>query len=124
MSISTSPHISRASSWRGAHITSITQFDAAALEYLYSCADTMRKIVDKHGGCSLLRHRVLANVFYEPSTRTSSSFAAAMQRLGGTVLSVNEVRSDPFHAYNVILTCGEIGGGVGKDFHRYFVREA
>lgn len=86
--------ISSAASWRGAHITSITQFDNSALEYLYSCADAMRVIVDKRGGCSLLRHRVLANIFYEPSTRTSSSFAAAMQRLGGSVLSINEVRAD------------------------------
>jgi aspartate carbamoyltransferase catalytic subunit len=52
----------------------------------------MRKIVESHGGCDLLRHRVLANIFYEPSTRTSSSFAAAMQRLGGSVLQINEVR--------------------------------
>jgi hypothetical protein len=35
--------------------------------------------------------QILANVFYEPSTRTSSSFAAAMQRLGGSVLQINEV---------------------------------
>jgi aspartate carbamoyltransferase len=34
---------------------------------------------------------VLANLFYEPSTRTSSSFAAAMTRLGGRVISINEV---------------------------------
>lgn len=37
--------------------------------------------------------QILANIFYEPSTRTSCSFAAAMQRLGGTVLSVNESSS-------------------------------
>ncbi len=35
--------------------------------------------------------QILANIFYEPSTRTSSSFAAAMQRLGGSVLQINEV---------------------------------
>jgi aspartate carbamoyltransferase catalytic subunit len=52
----------------------------------------MRKIVESQGGCDLLRHRVLANIFYEPSTRTSSSFAAAMQRLGGSVLQISEVR--------------------------------
>jgi aspartate carbamoyltransferase len=32
-------------------------------------------------------------VFYEPSTRTSSSFAAAMQRLGGSVLQISESTS-------------------------------
>ena len=35
--------------------------------------------------------KVLANLFYEPSTRTSSSFAAAMYRLGGNVISINDV---------------------------------
>jgi len=53
----------------------------------------MQRIVDTRGGCNLLQHRVLANVFYEPSTRTSCSFAAAMSRLGGAVLQINEVRA-------------------------------
>lgn len=39
------------------------------------------------------RLQILANVFYEPSTRTSTSFAAAMQRLGGSVLQINESTS-------------------------------
>ena len=37
--------------------------------------------------------QVLANVFYEPSTRTMCSFDAAMKRLGGDVLAVNESSS-------------------------------
>ena len=39
--------------------------------------------------CSV-QGKVLANMFFEASTRTSSSFAAAMQRLGGSVLQFNE----------------------------------
>jgi aconitate hydratase len=73
----------------GAHVTSIAQFDAASLEHLCLTADAARRLVERRGGCDLLRHRVLANVFYEPSTRTSCSFAAAMQRLGGDVSRVN-----------------------------------
>lgn len=41
----------------------------------------------------LLRGRVLCSVFYEPSTRTSSSFDAAMKRLGGEVVSINADKS-------------------------------
>lgn len=37
--------------------------------------------------------QVLANVFYENSTRTSASFAAAMQRLGGSVLQISSSTS-------------------------------
>lgn len=35
----------------------------------------------------------MASMFYEVSTRTSSSFAAAMFRLGGAVLSFSEATS-------------------------------
>lgn len=37
--------------------------------------------------------KVMASMFYEASTRTSSSFAAAMSRLGGSVLSFSEATS-------------------------------
>src|SRR5438067_701893 len=45
----------------------------------------MRKDVQTKGGNDLCKHRVQSNLFYEPSTRTSSSFQAAMLRLGGGV---------------------------------------
>ena len=38
-----------------------------------------------------VKGKILANLFYEPSTRTSSSFTAAMERLGGSVIPINEV---------------------------------
>ena len=37
-----------------------------------------------------IQGRVMASLFYEVSTRTSSSFAAAMQRLGGSVIFMKE----------------------------------
>lgn len=40
---------------------------------------------------SLRENHILANLFYEPSTRTSSSFASAMYKLGGNVISINDV---------------------------------
>lgn len=53
----------------------------------------MRTIVTTEGGCDLLKHRVLANVFFEPSTRTSTSFATAMLRMGGSVTQITESAS-------------------------------
>lgn len=41
----------------------------------------------------ILGGRVLATLFFEPSTRTSSSFAAAMLRMGGSVLNLNMANS-------------------------------
>ena len=49
-------------------------------------------MVRRVGSTDLLKGHVLACVFYEPSTRTSSSFIAAMSRLGGSVIPINEVR--------------------------------
>src|SRR5512146_2726675 len=49
-------------------------------------------MVERIGTLDLLKGKILANLFYEPSTRTSSSFTAAMERLGGSVIPINEVR--------------------------------
>lgn len=74
------------------HILSVDQFDRPALEDIFKRADAMRELVKKDGGDGRFAHRVTANLFYEPSTRTSSSFAAAMYRLGGQVISINDVQ--------------------------------
>jgi aspartate carbamoyltransferase len=52
----------------------------------------MREMVERVGSFDLLKGKILANLFYEPSTRTSSSFTSAMERLGGSVIPINEVR--------------------------------
>ncbi len=52
------------------------------------CARWSRRV----GTFDLLKGKILANLFYEPSTRTSSSFTSAMERLGGSVIPINEVR--------------------------------
>ena len=41
---------------------------------------------------SLLKGKVLTNLFYEPSTRTSSSFYSAMSRCGGSTIPINNVQ--------------------------------
>ena len=38
-----------------------------------------------------MEDKILANVFYEPSTRTSTSFHSAMLKLGGQVIAINEI---------------------------------
>jgi len=49
-------------------------------------------MVERVGTFDLLKGKILASLFYEPSTRTSSSFTSAMERLGGSVIPINEVR--------------------------------
>lgn len=78
--------------WYGKDVISVKQFDREALEYIFAVAHEMHDMVDHIGTFDLLKGKILANLFYEPSTRTSSSFTAAMQRLGGAVIPINEVK--------------------------------
>lgn len=78
--------------FRGQHILSVGQFKLDDIGYVIDVAEEFRLMVNRVGALDLLKGRILANLFYEPSTRTSSSFIAAMQRLGGTVIPISEVR--------------------------------
>lgn len=76
----------------GNDILSVKQFTRDDLEYIFGVAHEMREMVSRVGTFDLLKGKILANLFYEPSTRTSSSFTSAMERLGGSVIPINEVR--------------------------------
>lgn len=79
--------------WAGQHILSVSQFTREDLHKLFEVAQEMRTMVSRVGYYDLLKGKVLTMLFYEPSTRTSCSFQAAMQRLGGTVLNIQDVSS-------------------------------
>jgi aspartate carbamoyltransferase catalytic subunit len=72
-------------------ILTVKQFTRQDLEYIFGVAHEMREMVQRVGTFDLLKGKILANLFYEPSTRTSSSFTSAMERLGGSVIPINEV---------------------------------
>ncbi len=76
----------------GHHILSVSQFDRDALAYVFTVAEEYRQAGREISVQRPLLGYILANLFYEPSTRTSSSFLAAMERLGGSVIPINEVR--------------------------------
>lgn len=76
----------------GWDILSVKQFSRPDLQYIFEVAHEMAGMVRRVGTFDLLKGKILANVFYEPSTRTSSSFTSAMERLGGSVIPINEVR--------------------------------
>ena len=54
----------------------VKQFNREDLEYIFAVAHEMRTMVERVGTFDLLKGKILANLFYEPSTRTSSSFTA------------------------------------------------
>lgn len=75
------------------HILSVKQFSHQDLHDLFNLAHEMRLQVERNGSIDLLKGRILATIFYEPSTRTSTSFEAAMKRLGGEVVQVTADKS-------------------------------
>ncbi len=76
----------------GQDILSVSQFDRNDLETIFEVAHEMYGMVERIGTFDLLKGKVLTNLFYEPSTRTSSSFVAAIERLGGSVVQINNVQ--------------------------------
>lgn len=91
-----SPHLpfgdQRTAPWYGKSILSVKQFSKSDLQYIFEVAHEMQEMVKRIGTFDLLKGKILANLFYEPSTRTASSFTAAMERLGGSVIPINEVK--------------------------------
>jgi carbamoyl-phosphate synthase / aspartate carbamoyltransferase len=71
------------------HILSVKQFTQKDLYDLFTVAHEMRLQVERNGSLDILKGKVLCTLFYEPSTRTSASFDAAMKRCGGEVIQVN-----------------------------------
>jgi aspartate carbamoyltransferase catalytic subunit len=71
-------------------ILSVHQFDRNLMEKLVEYANLMRKR-DRQELLKYLAGYTITNLFYEPSTRTSSSFYSAMTKLGGSVIPINEV---------------------------------
>jgi len=70
------------------HILSVKQFSRKDIYDLFAIANEMRFQVERNGGVDILKGKVLCTIFYEPSTRTSSSFDAAMKRCGGQVVQI------------------------------------
>jgi aspartate carbamoyltransferase catalytic subunit len=68
------------------HLIEAQQFDPPMINHLFEVSAEMEKLVAS-GGTDEYRSRLMATLFYEPSTRTRFSFEAAMHRLGGRVIS-------------------------------------
>ena len=74
------------------HVVESQQFTVPMLMELFDRSRLMERIVAR-GGTLDYQNRILASVFYQPSTRTRFSFEAAMHRLGGRVLSTEHARA-------------------------------
>jgi aspartate carbamoyltransferase catalytic subunit len=71
------------------HVVESQQFTVPLLMELFDRTRGMERVVAR-GGTLDYQDRIMATLFYEPSTRTRFSFEAAMHRLGGRVLSTEQ----------------------------------
>ncbi|KAG6449481.1 hypothetical protein O3G_MSEX006087 [Manduca sexta] len=78
----------------GKSILTVDSFSKDTLNDIFNLAQFMKTSVNKGRYLDdILRGKVMASIFYEVSTRTSCSFAAAMQRLGGSVIHTDATSS-------------------------------
>ena len=73
------------------HVIEAQQFDRNLLTEIFSVTKEMEEVVSRYGS-SILSRRIMASLFYEPSTRTRLSFESAMFRLGGNVITTESAR--------------------------------
>ena len=72
------------------HVIESQQFSRPLLELLFARAEEMKREPARFA--TRLSGRVMAALFYEPSTRTRLSFEAAMLRLGGSTMGTDNAR--------------------------------
>jgi aspartate carbamoyltransferase catalytic subunit len=75
-------------SFKGRDFVSVLDFSRAELELLFDKSDEMKSF--DTNGTDILKNRILATLFFEPSTRTRLSFETAMIRLGGGVIGFSD----------------------------------
>jgi aspartate carbamoyltransferase catalytic subunit len=74
--------------FEGRDVISIKDFSREEIDYVLKITQAMEPIAVK--GSDMLRGRILATLFFEPSTRTRLSFEAAMHKLGGSAIGFAE----------------------------------
>ncbi len=71
---------------KGRDIVTINELAREEIDRIFEVAREMVPIAEGKKKSKLLDGYILANLFFEPSTRTRLSFEAAMHRLGGSIL--------------------------------------
>ncbi len=70
------------------HLISIDDLDKEDILFILKKAESFESIARGEINSKMLEGKILANLFFEPSTRTRMSFEVAMKRLGGDVINM------------------------------------
>jgi aspartate carbamoyltransferase catalytic subunit len=73
------------------NLITIDDLSNAEIEAIFSLADEMSQKSEDH--LNLCRGKIMATLFFEPSTRSRLSFETAMQRMGGSIISTVDINS-------------------------------
>ena len=71
------------------NLVTVDDLSNGEIEALFSLSDEMSDSMNKQSG--VCQGKIMASLFFEPSTRTRLSFEAAMHRLGGSVVSTVDI---------------------------------
>ena len=75
--------------FKGRDIVSIKDFTREEIDHILKVSEEMERYVKT--GSDLLKGKIMATLFFEPSTRTRLSFEAAMKKLGGECIGFSSV---------------------------------
>ena len=90
-------------------LISINDLSDGEIEAIFDVADSLEEPLRRRQARDICPDRIMATLFFEPSTRTRLSFESAMHRLGGSVISMADANSP---------------GGQGRDDRRHRARRS
>jgi aspartate carbamoyltransferase catalytic subunit len=79
--------------FKGRDVVSINDFTLEEINYILDVAEAMVPAAKGEEVLDLVSGKLMASLFYEPSTRTMLSFETAMKRVGGKVIGFSDVGS-------------------------------
>lgn len=79
--------------FKNRHVISMKDFSRKEIDYVLDTAEKLEPVARGEERSRLLDGKIIALLFFEPSTRTRLSFEVAAQRLGGQVLNLGSVEA-------------------------------
>ena len=80
-------------SLKNRHVISMKDFSREEIDHILDTAERLEPVARGEEKLKLLDGKIIALLFFEPSTRTRMSFEAAVQRLGGKTLNLGSVEA-------------------------------